>query len=516
MSYSIELDAKHAELMVLIDNGSLEQAIADIEQSLFNCSEPQRVVLLSTHCSVLAIVGQPFAGLQLAMQARELAQQLANPLLIAESGLALSFALQGLDEHAHAIEVAEACLHIGETEGDLDCQARAKRSLGISFSVLGRHEQAQQQLTAAIAMFEADNRSPSRLHHARYSLLTAVSRAASAQSGATVQHIDLLRQWQDFAETVHATDMHRLAIMAMGNIGVAARYAGQWPLAISALTQARDAQIKMGLRAHVAASEGHIGATLAAMNETEQAVDAYKRCIEWSNKGSPRALASAWSELSELHEQMGDLAQALKAVREARKLEAGIDDQAAVLAAARVEQAAQIQQLSLAWRQLANEDALTGLANRRCFEQSFTCFAQSSPGQTLVLALFDLDHFKVVNDTHGHATGDAVLKQFATLLKEAATAGSLTARLGGEEFVWLLHSPDETSAQQTLRDFIYRVSQFTWSALADALKVTVSAGAVCVVGEDAANCSAVDLLAIADRRLYRAKSAGRDRLVDQD
>ncbi|GAA5511480.1 hypothetical protein Dcar01_00190 [Deinococcus carri] len=90
----------------------------------------------------------------------------------------------------------------------------------------------------------------------------------------------------------------------------------------------------------------------------------------------------------------------------------------------------------LAAREAAYRDALTGLANRRAAEERLTAFAQT--GERFTLVLFDLDHFKAVNDVHGHATGDLVLRGVAQAVQSLVPRGGVAARWGGEEFLLIL------------------------------------------------------------------------------
>ena len=104
-----------------------------------------------------------------------------------------------------------------------------------------------------------------------------------------------------------------------------------------------------------------------------------------------------------------------------------------------------------AWDRLerqASTDPLTGIANRRAFHERLTDEVARADryGRHLSLALMDLDHFKAVNDAHGHAGGDRVLVLFSQLLSAHSREGGLVARIGGEEFAWLMPETDEDGA----------------------------------------------------------------------
>ncbi|WP_242356470.1 MULTISPECIES: GGDEF domain-containing protein [unclassified Anaeromyxobacter] len=160
---------------------------------------------------------------------------------------------------------------------------------------------------------------------------------------------------------------------------------------------------------------------------------------------------------------------------------------------------------------LGRRDPLTGLANRRAFEEALAgAVARAARGEApLALVALDVDHFKRVNDAHGHAAGDAVLAAVAARAAEALRAGDLLARIGGEEFAALLPGATLAAAAEVAERIRGRISAAPIDAGSAAIAVTVSAGLAALSrGEDGAT-----LLARADERLYAAKRAGRDRIA---
>ncbi|MGI9184293.1 MAG: GGDEF domain-containing protein [Solirubrobacteraceae bacterium] len=122
---------------------------------------------------------------------------------------------------------------------------------------------------------------------------------------------------------------------------------------------------------------------------------------------------------------------------------------------ARLQRFASLVELAIAnadaWDQLAHQassDPLTGIANRRVFDERLSVEAARarSYDRQLSLVVIDLDHFKTTNDRHGHAAGDRVLVLFAQLLSAHAREGELDARIGGEEFAWLMPETDPRDA----------------------------------------------------------------------
>lgn len=157
----------------------------------------------------------------------------------------------------------------------------------------------------------------------------------------------------------------------------------------------------------------------------------------------------------------------------------------------------------------ADTDYLTGLLNRRAFDAEFhrQCDRARRNRLPLALALFDLDHFKQINDRHGHAGGDRVLREFAVLLERELRGGDTLARVGGEEFAVVLFGVglDDGVA------FSERIGRaLSARASADGPALSASAGVAALSPRED---SPEALLLVADRALYAAKAAGRHRVA---
>lgn len=157
---------------------------------------------------------------------------------------------------------------------------------------------------------------------------------------------------------------------------------------------------------------------------------------------------------------------------------------------------------------VSSTDGLTGLANRGTFEQvAERLVRRAQIDETpLALVLFDIDHFKQLNDTHGHAAGDQALRGFAATLQTQSRPTDLIARIGGEEFVAVMPGigPDEAGA------FAERVGEALRGQHGGTqARLTVSAGVAPMSPLDTVDA----LMREADQALYAAKGAGRDRVV---
>ncbi len=162
--------------------------------------------------------------------------------------------------------------------------------------------------------------------------------------------------------------------------------------------------------------------------------------------------------------------------------------------------------------ELARVDTLTGLANRLAFNELLpgaVARAQRT-GLALAVMFLDIDHFKRINDTLGHATGDAVLVEYAKRLKAGVRSTDTVARLAGDEFVVVLENLHmREDAVATARKIVQQVGSAPFQLEGRSLHVTTSIGVAFHRGADAAVEPSV-LLARADAALYRAKSAGRN------
>jgi len=158
--------------------------------------------------------------------------------------------------------------------------------------------------------------------------------------------------------------------------------------------------------------------------------------------------------------------------------------------------------------QRAVSDPLTGLRNRREFERALNQHGSKAPPiATLIYA--DLDHFKQLNDTLGHAAGDAALRHIARILEGAVRDKDLVARIGGEEFaVWMPHTP-LVSGREVAERIRATVETTTWRWGGEPYGLTISCG---VAAYPDTVRELANLRGAADAALYAAKQGGRNRV----
>jgi len=164
------------------------------------------------------------------------------------------------------------------------------------------------------------------------------------------------------------------------------------------------------------------------------------------------------------------------------------------------------------FRELSLRDPLTGLRNRRFINDHLADLLERCArlGDVVSVAMFDLDHFKLINDTLSHEVGDTVLVAFSALLTGATVKPAVAARLGGEEFLVILPHTAEAQAGRWTRNTLSTIRTHDWSLIADRLAVTASVGLSTARGT---GWSRERLLRVADQNLYAAKHTGRDRFV---
>jgi diguanylate cyclase len=158
---------------------------------------------------------------------------------------------------------------------------------------------------------------------------------------------------------------------------------------------------------------------------------------------------------------------------------------------------------------MANTDTLTDLANRRAFDEHMA--ANFGMARSFVLVLIDIDFFKRVNDTYGHATGDVVLRTVADTLRRSLRAGTFAARTGGEEFAVILPDATEKDARLIGERLRAAVEKTNVTRGEEQLSVTISLGAANSIEAGSARL----LYEAADAALYNSKSCGRNRLTFQ-
>lgn len=167
----------------------------------------------------------------------------------------------------------------------------------------------------------------------------------------------------------------------------------------------------------------------------------------------------------------------------------------------------QLKNAELELERQARLDGLTGVANRRYFDERLSSSLARGlrSGMPTALLYLDIDHFKTINDGHGHAAGDQVLREFARRLKGCVREGDLVARIGGDEFAVLVEGADSRAGAESIAAKLIQQMQQPFELPEGHLAVKTSIG----LGFGRGTANATRLLAAADQALYAAKQAGR-------
>lgn len=200
---------------------------------------------------------------------------------------------------------------------------------------------------------------------------------------------------------------------------------------------------------------------------------------------------------------------------EMQALESGFNTMASSIADAHKTLQARVDEATALLAHQALHDPLTGLPNRRAFEQALEDAVAGSrrAGDHGVLCFIDLDRFKIVNDTCGHAAGDELLRRIARLIRQRVRAEDLICRIGGDEFALILQGcppSDAIRIAEGLREAV-AAFRFTWEGRRFSIGASIG-----LVRIDGGLATASDVLVAADLACYAAKKNGRNRVVEHD
>lgn len=435
-----------------------------------------------------------------------------------------------------ALDTTERMVQEALDAGDAGRSLLAAFALGGTFERMGDPWQGLRVLERALA--DHLDAAPPRARLIALNGLVAVSIGTWHRLGDAVPDEERLRVLQRAAEAGEraaglVAEVRDVAyeVALAGNLGEVLVHLGRLDEAGAMLEQAREGARRGGLHAHGWRIEASRGDWLLAQGRAAEAQHAMLELLHAMGDAAPLptelrvrhvayraakalsdpALALAHFEQYERLERRRAVRQLLaqselfvtrvEALQTQQQFERARQD-----AAAQRERAAE-----MAHR--AEHDALTGLGNRHQLDGRLAALlpAAAAGGQPLALALIDIDHFKRVNDRHGHAVGDAVLVELAQLLRESTRGADVLVRLGGEEFVVVLPGAPRARAEEICERLRQRVATRAFAALPPAEHLTVSVGlALAPAYEQRA------LLARADDALYAAKNAGRNRVCVAD
>jgi diguanylate cyclase (GGDEF)-like protein len=459
----------------------------------------------------------------------------------------MAMAYNALGLHADALSQVMLALDAAQRSGQPSLESWALNRVGVTVWELDQPEEGERYLLRALEIARrigGEEEAFSALNNlADHHLRSAARAAAGGKHDATVAYASQALAYASEAQVfaLKSGNPHREAI-CLENLGKACIYLNRFEEALRHVERCDAISSDCGyviLRLAVVVARA---LAFRLQGRPTEAVRAYSDALLQAQALDERGVVlDVHLQLYEVHKSLGDPAQALihheqlleleraqmkqRADTRTRLLLGRFDLELARHEAERARLDAEVQrlhaqaleaernQLAEQARELgrrAFEDELTGLANRRRVHEELPArLAQVRERRgMLCIAALDLDHFKRVNDSFGHAVGDDVLRIVGQLLLAHTRAGDLVARIGGEEFLALFNATPLTAAGEACERLRAAIAAHDWESVAAGLRVTVSIGLCSADG-------ALDVrhaIARADAALYAAKHAGRNRI----
>ena len=499
---------------------SPNDALADFDRGIGLARDIDDSALLATGLSdrgqILSIIGVHGKALADLLEARRLFEQLELTEPASQSFLNIGTAYRRLGYPDKAREYLKQSIEHAERVGDHESLGGSLLQLGFIDDESGRYDSAlaaeQRSLELAISSGDRPNIASTRVGIA--SVLTHLHRYAEA-----------LKMLDEAEAEFAAIGDNSYEGMAQTVRGSALAGLGQHRKAIESFTKAEATTDVQGNPRYQEILYDAKAKSLEASGQPALALEAYKRYLaaheevtrQRADEQAQMLREQFDSDRSNLENARLKAEQALKQ-RQVESLQRVREWQQAamvllaillaLLALFVVRQLARLR----SWKRMASIDPLTGVANRRGVEQ-FTLMAMREARarrEPLSVLAIDIDEFKRINDSLGHAAGDKVLIAIARACQEALREGDLLGRIGGEEFLVVLPRGAVDHAADVAERLRSRVETLPLDEIAANLRATVSVG---VAEMSAGDSGFADLERRADAALYRAKAAGRNRVV---
>jgi diguanylate cyclase (GGDEF)-like protein len=401
---------------------------------------------------------------------------------VATATFNLGATLESKRDYGKALAEYHRALALYQALGDQESVAETRRVIGATLAKQGRANEAIAWIDPALAWYRnaGDEDSIARTRLTRGIALRGAGRPADA-----LRDLDAAR--------AHFASMANQRFLVRIDEERAKAFAdlGRWREAYAALRLQFDAQ--HALDSSLAREETSRLRVQFGTERTQQ----LNRALQAENASRGAALVAAARErrLQRLAIVLGALSLGLLAILVVRQL-------------------MRLRRL----RELAATDDLTGIANRRgvlAFLRERLRMAARA-GSPLAVVAFDIDHFKRINDVHGHDAGDRALRRIATLASQVARASDRVGRIGGEEFLLVLPGGGEAVGMEIAERLRAMVAAETFEDVGPGVRTTISLGVASLGGAKSAADAAADADALfkrADVALYRAKQEGRNRVA---
>ena len=408
--------------------------------------------------------------------------------------------------HAEALRHAESAIRLADEAGATDLRLYARRASCLVFGNIGVRdwpERLDEVLALAVAAGDRWQEAISRNDLACLHAERGEVAAAEAEIARALEIARELRLENRFAlGVIHST---RADIrLAAGRPGDALADAERSLALLVAGGDPNPYVLGVTVRAEVQALMA-LGRLDDAQRSGEGALSQLGDRLPQMRSLILSALAEALREAGRLEDAYHALARSVElerqALRELSELQLGLERATLEATAARRQ--------SDELREQAERDWLTGLHNRRYLARELERLDRIGLDGAFSLAVVDLDHFKSINDQHGHDVGDRVLVRVAGLLLDLLRGSDVVVRSGGEEFVVLMPSTDADAAASVCERIRAAIRDEPWERLAAGASATASVGVATTTDPN----EVAALIKLADERLYEAKRAGRDRVV---
>ncbi|GID95255.1 diguanylate cyclase [Amorphoplanes digitatis] len=460
--------------------------------------------------TVLVRDGKSEQGGRWAHQVLAWSQQHGDAFLLSRSHRALSFFYRQIGDLSEALTHAVQSVANLTDDAPRVVRARHLMALAVALDESGSTEEGDRRFREALALATAENDLELALNILNNMAFTAYENGDEAGAQKLVAQM----------RAVQARGGRAFGTLELDTVARIDMMSGNY----AAVEEALHTLVDGGAESTIVALEGDTSAlcllTLAEARRLDRryagaqaALDTAVRLAE--ERGLDRVRAQAREEQAALYAATGRFREAYEEHRAFHSAATALHStqrEAQARALQAVFEATEARRASEHFREMAHRDALTGLYNRRYVNERLPALIGEAVATRtpISVAILDLDHFKRVNDTLSHSTGDTVLQNVAQLLSESVSGAMIAARMGGEEFLLVLPGMDAQEATERCERLRLRIRAHAWEPITGTLAVTTSIG-VTTAAEGRATPSA--LLSLADRNLYVAKREGRDRVV---
>ncbi|GAB3734607.1 GGDEF domain-containing protein [Silanimonas algicola] len=475
--------------------------------------------MLSARSSAHSLAGEFAKSLSDALAAQDVFDDAGDPFAIAANLQNVGIAYRRMGESARAEEYLRRSLEDEEIRSRWAYAMVSLLQLGYLYDETGRYDEARRMLADAVELCQR-HASHADCGYARLGLAgVEVNDGAPRRALAALERAEA-----DFAESGDPGDPTMLALVR----GMALAALGEDAEALALLDRAVATWTREGNERYLALALPERARLLERLGREKEAIADLRRFIE-AHAEDDRLRAEQRTDFmreqfdasrrevenAELKAREALRLKEIEGLNAARRWQWTAMSLAVVLVVVLLVVVARQIAKARRLRLLAMTDPLTGLANRRHTDyRGSEAFKMARlTGQPFCVLAIDIDHFKAVNDTHGHAVGDTVLQRVGRECQRTLRKLDLMGRIGGEEFTGLLPETAEPSARQVAERLRAGVESLDLDDVVPGLRVTISIG---VAQMRDADPDFAGVLARADAAMYRAKQSGRNRVVSDE